>query len=414
VRPAFEALRPVSGRWPVAAGSALLAALSLWAALTRVEVVIAVPATAELAGGNAEIRSPDARRIVEVRVAEGREIRAGELLLRLDVAGADVRWRTLRDNVHRRQQDRDRVRAVLAALQGEPEPEQDADAMRLLEEHRTRLEALAAEASALEVELHELEIRMATLERLRQISRERLQAATLAERRGALSRFELLRVQQDHEHQTAQLDATIAQRGSLEHRLAAQRRSILATQLTRLEALAEQVRGLDRELGDLAAALAEADERRGLGMVRSPVDGIVDALHVGIGDLVERGQLLGVVVPVGPPITFEARVPPALMASVQAGQRCRIKLDAAPFARYGTLPCTVGRVPRSIADAARAPPHYPVRVLPDAAELMVQGAPFALQPGATAWVDLIVGQRTVMSYLTEPLRRFAAESLREP
>jgi HlyD family type I secretion membrane fusion protein len=413
-RPVPEAPRPVPARWPVAVGSALLAALALWAALTRVEVVIAAPVTAELAGGNAQLRSPDARRVIEVRVTEGAEVQAGELLLRLDVAGAEARWRTLRDNVHRRQRDRDRVRAVLVALDGGPEPGEDADAMRLLGEHRARLDALAAEAAALEVELLELDARMGTLERLRQISSERLRAATVAEQRGAISRFELLRVQQDHEHQTVQLDAAIAQRRSLRHRLRAQRHTVQATELNRLEALADQLRGLDRETGELAAGLAEADERRGLGMVRSPVDGVVDALYVAAGDLVERGELLGVVVPVGPPITFEARVPPALMALVRPGQRCRIKLDAAPFARYGTLPCTVARVPRATADVARAPAHYPVRVVPDAAELMVDGRPFALQPGASGWVDLVVGQRSVMSYLTEPLRRFAAESLREP
>jgi hypothetical protein len=36
-----------------------------------------------------------------------------------------------------------------------------------------------------------------------------------------------------------------------------------------------------------------------------------------------------------------------------------------------------------------------------------------LRSGATAQVDILAGRRTVLGFVTEPLRRFAGESLRE-
>lgn len=409
-----QALQPLAAGWPILLGSVLLGVAATWSVVTRVDVVVTAPAAAVVIGGSAELRAPDARRVLDVLASEGDVVGAGDLLVQLEVSGAEARWQALRAQAERGQRDRWRALAVLGALRGAPDPVSDDHAMQALAERRGRIDALEAEARALTTELAGLEARLTTLQRLRRITHERFTAAARARRAGALSRFDLLRLEQEDVRQLAQLEAVALQRRVLADRREASLGATLAARLAQERALEDEVRALDRELAELSAAMAEADERRRLGEIRAPVAGLVDALHVAAGDVVAHGEVLGVVVPAGPPIVFEARVPTALMASLAEGQRCRIKLDAVPFARYGALPCTVARVARGAVQSGRGPAHYPVRVLPHPNGLMVDGAPFELQPGATGWIDFVAGRRTVASYLTEPLRRFAAESLREP
>ena len=176
----------------------------------------------------------------------------------------------------------------------------------------------------------------------------------------------------------------------------------------------ETIASLEVEVADLESRLAEVKDRRSQGMIRAPVDGVLDQLRVGVGDFVQRGESLGVVVPATDAVRFETRIAPRQAAFLHVGQACRIKLEALPFARYGALPCTVELLGQDVVEDGNGPAHYLAHVQPAAQTLEADGRPVRLQPGATAWVDIIAGRRTVLSFVTEPLWRFARESLREP
>jgi hemolysin D len=403
---------PVAG--PVLLSSLLLLALVVWSASTRVEIVVSVPAAAAIQGGNAELRAADAHQVSRLAVAEGAMVAAGDLIVQLDVTVAQARRRSVAQALDDRRLALSRVGSVIRLLeQGLPLGGIDAEVARRVDALRTRRAGLEGDAAALTAEDHALAARQVLLTRLRQISRERVAAAAQAARRQALSRFELLRLQQDDVARLAELDAVRHQRRVLDRRVDAHRARVRELQLDQRQALADEQHALQTEIAELTAALAEAEERRGHGQVRTPVAGVVDVVHVAAGDFVERGTLLGVIVPSGRPVTFEARIPAAQMAFLRAGQRCRLKLDALPFARYGAVPCTVIRLSRDAASADHGGRYYTARVLTDSDAWRIGDVPFDLEPGATGWVDIVTGGRTVLGFVTEPLYRFAAESLRE-
>jgi hemolysin D len=288
------------------------------------------------------------------------------------------------------------------------------DGVRLrLQEQRARHARLRAELRALVSEADVVASRAAAARQLARIRQVRHRAAEEAFERGAVSRFELLRVWQESMAQAADLQAAEQQTAALEQRVAAQRHAVREVQAGDRQALGVAIAALEVEVAELEALRAEAGDRRAETRLVAPAAGVVEQLKVAVGEHVERGETLAVIVPVERPLLFEARVPPGQAAFVHPGQMCRIKLDALPFARYGALHCEVASVSHDVVTGDPGVGYYLVRIRPATERLRAHGRLVQLQPGATAWVDIVASRRSVLSFVTEPLRRFAAESLRE-
>ncbi|MFW6094247.1 MAG: HlyD family efflux transporter periplasmic adaptor subunit [Pseudomonadota bacterium] len=401
-----------------ALGGLLLAALLIWAALTEVEVVVSAPAAARPVGGIAELRAPARGRVARVSAGEGEAVEAGKPLIELEPGAERTRWRTaLRGLEQRRRRLRD-LRALANALEpgamAQASPDLATTEIRVrLAAHRSRLRQLDAERVALESEHRAVLDRAATVRALLAIRDERYQAARRAYRREALSRLELLAARRDRLAEQAEFRGLQGRAAALAQRIEAHESRFTAERSRERRATAEAIETLQLEIAEREAAVAEAAERVEQGRIAAPVDGVLDRLDVARGDLVEPGAVVGTVVPQRGALVFEARVPPGQAAFLHRGQSCRVKLDALPFPRYGALSCTVELLGVDVVDDGDTAPHYPVRVRPEAEVLRADGEVVRLKPGATAWVDIIAGRRSVLSFVTEPLRRFAMESLRE-
>lgn len=407
--------RLVSPALAVWLGSVCLLALAGWAALAEVDVVVSVPGTARPAGGVVTLRAPASRRIARVMAAEGDWVEAGALVILLADGAADSRWHSGAVALAARRHELSVLRAVVRRLDADgPVGDAAPDEVRLrVQELRARRARLQAELRASVSELEALEARIAAGRQLARIRDARHRAAEDAFARGALSRFELLRVWQETLGQRADLRATEEQAAALRERIAAHRHTVREVLAGERQTLATAIAALQVEIAELEATRAEAGDRRAEARVVAPSAGVLEQLSVSPGERVERGEVMAVIIPTHRPLLFEARVSPGQAAFVQPGQACRIKLDALPFARYGALPCQVESVSRDVVAPERGGGYYLVRVQPAAQALEAGGRPVRLQPGATGWVDLVASRRTVLSFVTEPLRRFAAESLRE-
>lgn len=409
--------RWVSPGRAVRLGSLGLLVLAVWAALAEVDVVVSAPAAARPSGGTVALRAPGGRRVTQVLVTDGDTVAAGQLIVLFDDAAAESRWRSATAAWQAKRQLQETLQSVARLLEDDAAINDAAisheDVRLRLVEQRSRMARLDAELHAMDAELSAVLDRAATARQLLVIKEERYTAAQAAFRRGALSRFELLRVRQEAVAQRADAAATAAQAGVLRARMSAHRNASQEVLAGDRHALAESITSLAVEVAQLQTARAEALERRAESRIVAPIAGVVEQLQVAAGEFLERGEAIAVIVPGHRPLLFEARVAPRQAAFLQTGQGCRIKLDALPFARYGALPCTVEWLSQDVVAADRGPGYYLVRVRPATQRLQADGRPVRLQPGATASVDIVAGRRTVLSFVTEPLRRFAAESLRE-
>ena len=89
--------------------------------------------------------------------------------------------------------------------------------------------------------------------------------------------------------------------------------------------------------------LANLELEREQAVIRAPIDGVVTAGDLKVGDLLEPGKPV-VEIAAAAGFLFEAAVPSEEIGHLRVGMPARIKLDAYDYQRYGTLEGTVGFV----------------------------------------------------------------------
>jgi multidrug efflux pump subunit AcrA (membrane-fusion protein) len=103
---------------------------------------------------------------------------------------------------------------------------------------------------------------------------------------------------------------------------------------------------------------------------------------------------------------------------IKVGDPVQLKLDAYRFLQHGTVK---GRI-KTISEGSfttddnntPVPPYFKVRVAVTDAQLRNVPKDFRLIPGMTLTGDIMVGRRTILSYLVEGGLRTGSEAMREP
>jgi HlyD family type I secretion membrane fusion protein len=397
-----------------------------WAGLTEVEQVVRAEGQVEPADRVKVVNHPDGGRVAEIHVGEGDTVVAGQPLVtfdgelvRAELAELSGRWQVKAADAARLQAEASGAPPVF-----EPEVLQERPALvrqqqELLEmrraAHASRAETLMQAAEQRSSEIQSL---IAELSRYRSsqglVGKEVQAVRTLAEK-GLYPRLRLVALER-------QLTDVVGNAKKAEARLQAAEAALAEAESRR--------RGLEREqrstvLLELAATEAERDRlaearKRAQALlrnmvVRAPVDGVVQELAVTTpGQSVGSNQPLMRLVPSGGGLVIEARVDNQDVGYVRVGQDARVKVRAFDFLRHGTL---AGRVERIAADASVDPDShtYPYRIIvhTDEAELGQGDQRLAVVPGMIVDVELRVGDRTILSFLTDRILRLREDAFRD-
>ena len=170
------------------------------------------------------------------------------------------------------------------------------------------------------------------------------------------------------------------------------------------------------ELAGQSAGLPALRTRVARTEIRSPIAGTVQRVLVAtIGGAVAPGAPLVEVVPAGDALVVAARVRPADSAFVHVGQRAAVKLTAYDASVYGALEGRVTRIsPDAVVDERSGDSHYDVRIVTAAKALRApDGAMLPVAAGMVAQIDLIGRQRSVLSYVLNPVTKLRENAFRE-
>jgi HlyD family type I secretion membrane fusion protein len=416
---------PIAGLL-ILAISAVFGGMLAWSALTEVEQVVQAEGQVEPAGRVKIINHPDGGRIAEVHVVEGQRVVAGAPLMTFDPELVRTQLAELSGRFEVKSAEAARLRAELGGGELLVEPELAATRPALLEEQRQLLETRRQTYASRAEELAQAVLRRrseiasinADLVRLRNghgLLGEQLDAIRGLAEKGLYPRLRLVAVERQLSDLSGELSQARARREAAE--------AALAEAESRREGLEREWRAaLLAELSEVSAErdrLAEAQKRQAATVrnlvVRAPVDGIVQELAVAsAGQSVGSNQPLMKLVPTGGGLVIEARVANQDIGYVRLGQPVTVKVLAYDFLRFGTLS---GRVERIAADAAID--HRSdaltngITVRTDRAELGAGAETFAVVPGMAVEVDLLVGERTILSYLTDRIFRLQDAAFRQ-
>jgi membrane fusion protein, adhesin transport system len=145
--------------------------------------------------------------------------------------------------------------------------------------------------------------------------------------------------------------------------------------------------------------------------IRSPVRGTVKRLLVNtVGGVVQPGRDIVEIVPSEDKLVLEAKVLPKDIAFLRPGQKAVVKFTAYDFSIYGGLEATLEHIGADSVTDDRGNTFYTVRVRTAKSSL---GPNLPIIPGMVAEVDIITGEKSILSYMLKPVLRAKQSALTE-
>lgn len=399
----------------------MVLAFAAWATFGQLDIV--VQAQGKLVPASAvKVSQPvEAGPVVELRVKDGQAVKAGELLARLDSTQSSKDGDALRSD---QAMAKARLASLDAALAGRGTTTSQAavDSEFLLRQsaYRESLQGAQSALSKAEAEMSATQEALAKQQRTLTLAEKSETAHASLKDQGFVSELAYQdklkeRIEREQDARTlvanargnaaavAQAQSALASVTSEFRKQLAQERSQVLTQLQRTE-----------------ADLGKAEHRTALTEVRAPVDGVVNSLAVrSAGQVVAAGAALMTIVPDGDALIVEAWVRNEDIGFVSPGMPVKVKLAAYPFQKYGWLTGEVAvvgadsEVPESMRNAQGEPLFYKARVTLSTQSLSRDGKAFPVKPGMQASVDVQLGERSLLEYLTSPLKKAVLEAARE-
>jgi HlyD family secretion protein len=169
--------------------------------------------------------------------------------------------------------------------------------------------------------------------------------------------------------------------------------------------VAKETREIEGKIGEFVERKVTAEDQLKRIEIRSPQDGTVFQSNVHtVGGVVTAGDAMMMVVPEADSLTVEAKVNPQDIDHVREGQSSLLRFSAF---NQQTTPEIYGKVTRISADATTdqrtGVTYYTVRIAMPAEEVAKLGE-VRIVPGMPVEAFIQTGDRTMISYLTKPLR----------
>jgi adhesin transport system membrane fusion protein len=396
--------------------------LIVWSALAHVDEVTRGDARVIPSRQLQVVQSLDGGVVAEILVKEGQVVEAGQLLLRIDEtrATSGVRESAAQGFSLRARQARLRALAEGAAFQ--PPVAGNAEEQRILDEERRLYQSKQSELETLlsinrqqlaqrQQELSEMQARRTAAQRGLELGQQELAQTRPLLATGAVSQVDILRLERDITRSRGDFEQAGAQIARVQAAIGEAQRKTQETELTfRNEARRDMAEAMGKLSALTEGAVALAD-RVDKAQVKSPVRGRVQRLLANtVGGVVQPGKDIVEIVPLDDTLVLEARIAPKDIAFIRPAQSATVKFTAYDFSIYGGLDAVVDNISPDTTVDERGNAFYLVRVHTTKSSFSEK---LPIIPGMTAEVDVLTGNKSVLSYLLKPVLKVHARALSE-
>ncbi len=280
------------------------------------------------------------------------------------------------------------------------------------EAYFSRVEALEQKSLQLAKQLESSQAKRIAMQKHYEVFSDRLKAMKDLYEKGAVNKTNL----QDAEVKNASAESELA---SIETEIARIEQAILQDKAEMAFNKSQHYHEVIRELSDTQAKLNEARERYLMSkdgyeraVIRSPVDGTIIDIHVTtIGGVIGQGPVAEIM-PDGDKLVIEAKVPHKSIDSVHVGLKAKIRFSSF---KSRTTPVFTGTLtslsPDTVQDRQGGGmpdpngPYYMARIEVDMDEFnkVAKQKNLKLRPGMQAEIQIVIGTRTLLQYLLDPV-----------
>ena len=413
--------------------AALFVILVLWANFGKLNIIASAEGRLIPQNYVKIVQPADAGIVQEILVKEGESVKAGQILMRMDMKLAEADARTIGNDLGIRSLQLRRIDAELAGAPFAMKPGDKEDLYRRVEaqyrDHRqSYLDAMEQAQQSLNKAQREYDSGEQVLLKLRKITPILKQQADAYaglgkngyapqvtvndKRRDYLEKAQDMRAQ---ESTVESLEAAVKQAQKQLDQVTSKYRSDLQNE--RMEAEGQH-RKLEQDW-------VKQEHKNSLMELKAPYAGIVKdlATHT-TGTVVSPGTVLLSIVPENEPLVAEVMVKNDDVGFVYEQQKVKVKVIPYPFEEYGMLDGTVTRIDADSdaqsqqqsqtkdqsKDKQQAVSTYKAIISFDSQELVAEGKKFKLLPGMQVVAEINQGSRTVIRYLLSPVTKTLTES----
>jgi len=400
----------------------LLALIAVWAMLSSIDRIVRAEGRIVAAGRSQIVQHLEGGIVSEITVREGQTVQAGDVLMRFSTVQAN-------SSVQQGQSQIDVLKARQARLEAEVNglsapvfdssmsedtQQQELSMFRARTSHQqAERMVLSQQVEQRQAELIEARSRAAGLAHELELARQQSGLMEGLYKKGAASQMEMLEAQgrtqrlrtqhNDVASSIPRLNAAVSETQARLNELVNRYRADARNELSQVTA----------ELSTTTFAVSGDEDRLSRTEVRAPMAGYVNRLHFNtIGGVAKPGEPLLEITPSEGRVAVEARVRPDDRGSLRPGLETRVLIGAYDYAVYGALNGRLVEVSADTLPDEQGNRYYRVLIETDSAQGLL--AQQAILPGMTARADVVLGQRSIASYVFSPLLRFAHRALREP
>ncbi|WP_299002845.1 HlyD family efflux transporter periplasmic adaptor subunit [uncultured Shewanella sp.] len=145
-------------------------------------------------------------------------------------------------------------------------------------------------------------------------------------------------------------------------------------------------------------------------VIKASESGIVTTISVVEGEYISANRPLMSIIPENATLVAELLLPTRSAGFIRVGDEARLRFDAFPYQRFGTLTSHIARVDKVIVLEGEADlpvslsePVYRIRTHIDKQNIKAYGESFPLKSGMLLEADIILDKRPLIKWLFEPI-----------
>ena len=370
------------------ASIAFLILFFVWATFFKIDQVVHAQGQVIASSRTQIVQAADGGVLVEMKVQEGDEVKAGQIIAVLEKERALASYTESQGKVMALRMNVARLQAEVTDKPLEFDPAIQKTYPTLYE---TQINLYKQRTKAIEDQLTVLKDNV-------KLAQQELDMNLPLEKQGDISKADILRLKRTVNEARNQYAST--------------KNKYLQDASAELNKAQEDLNSQEQTLADREQLLEHTD-------IVAPATGIVKSVRVTtLGGVVRQGDEILQILPTESDLVVEAKIKPADMANIKAGEPAKVKLDAYDYAVFGTMSGKVTYVSAdTLQEDTKTGPmtYYRVKVAITEKDFKTSDRvnDIEVRPGMTATVDIQTGKRSVLSYLTKPLTKTFTEAFGE-
>ena len=401
----------------------ILVAAGIWASVTEVNEVAIAPGEVVPTGHIHEIQHLEGGVVSEIKVRNGDHVKRGDILLKFSPTASQSDYSQTLVRKASFRIEAERLQAIIDDRK--PNFGEEGEQFPILAQKQTTLYQAQLLSHESELAVIDAQIR----QRKTELLRSRNQAKSIKKEIRLLEEQVKIRLKLGNKlvartevlTTQSQLAARESERRTFSDGIIVAKSVLEEAQRRRLELIANYKRDIELQAGEVAVKSAEVREslirlhdRVARLDIYAPVDGIIKGLSITrINAVVDPGQVIMQLVPVGDALIVEARVSPRDIGHVHLNQGADIKVDSYDSSRFGSVRGRVKQLSASTYLDDKKNPYYLAEIGLEKSWLGDDAKKFRIIPGMTVTADIKTGSKSILDYLLRPVSRGFQSAFRE-